>query len=148
MLNFMMGCLYRLQENWDLKKWGFFQRDVLPFFSKWRGEIFQTWPFVNQEEHRPSIAKRAEREKLSIAIKINKFLRIHSNQLLFGIYAPTLRKFELLILFFLVKSCLFLKTDMDNSPSNFACSTVQCLAIEWYLCICMSNGSANTTKKP
>jgi hypothetical protein len=35
-------------------------------------------------------------------------------------------------LYFFWKSCLFLKTEMDNPPSNFRENTMQCISIDWY----------------
>jgi hypothetical protein len=40
-------------------------------------------------------------------------------------------KCELLTLFIL-KSCLFLRTEMDLSPWNFTGNTMQCISIDWY----------------
>jgi hypothetical protein len=43
------------------------------------------------------------------------------------------RECELLTsFFFFLKSCLFLKTEMDNPWSNFTGNTMQCISIDWY----------------
>jgi hypothetical protein len=34
---------------------------------------------------------------------------------------------------FFWKSCLFLRTEMDNLPSIFTSNTMQCISIDWYL---------------
>jgi hypothetical protein len=49
---------------------------------------------------------------------------------------------------FFVKSCLFLKTEMDKSPSNFTGNTMQCISIDWYpeIIICMLYGAVNATR--
>jgi hypothetical protein len=39
--------------------------------------------------------------------------------------------------FFLWMSCSFLKTEIDNPPSNFTGNTMQCISIDWYQETCI-----------
>jgi hypothetical protein len=80
MLNLMMGCLSRSQENSDSRKWDFFQ---MAGFERFENLSF--WKLIGFEPQ-----------------------------------------------FFFVKSCSFLRTEINNNPSNFTGNTIQCISIDWY----------------
>jgi hypothetical protein len=52
--------------------------------------------------------------------------------------------------FFLKKSCLFFRIEMDNLPSNFSDNTMQCISIEQYLerSNSMMYATVNATGRP
>jgi hypothetical protein len=51
---------------------------------------------------------------------------------------------------FFSKSCLFLRTGIDNLPSNFIGSTIQCISIDWYpeTNLCMFYAAVRPPRSP